>query len=52
MRLPLQVPSSRGEVKVPIAAPKGVQPLDCSDSCAGLTGLARALCLQLCQRNQ
>jgi hypothetical protein len=38
-------------MKAPMAPPKGVHPLACRDSCAGLTGLAYALCMQVCQQN-
>jgi hypothetical protein len=52
MRLPLQAPTARTPAKTLIAAPKGVHPLDCSDSCAGLSGMAYELCVQVCQQNQ
>jgi hypothetical protein len=52
MRLPLQAPSARTAATALIVAPKGVHPLDCRDTCAGLTGMAYELCVQVCQQNQ
>ena len=51
MRMPPQVSSGPRNVNTLIAAPKGVAPLACGDDCAGLSGMAYELCMQVCLQN-